>query len=77
VSSRTADQDGRVERLRADYKGAFDEWALQVSHLRKVKQSVPDSLGEKEAEERAEAAQIAYRDSRDRLAEDLTGRLLG
>ena len=62
-----------LERLRADYKGAFDEWALQVSHLQTVNQSVSDSLGAKEAEGQVETAEIAYRDSRGRLAEDMTG----
>ena len=57
------------ERLRKDYKGAFDEWALQVSRLQAISGSAPD--GVKEAEARTAAAEVAYRDSRDRLTEDM------
>ena len=60
-----------IERLRADYKGAFDEWALQVSRRHKVSETTPDSLIMKEAEERVEVAQIAYRETRNRLAEKM------
>ncbi len=40
-------------------------WANQV----KVSETTPDSLIMKEAEERVEVAQIAYRETRNRLAE--------
>lgn len=60
------EKEMNIERLRADYKGAFDEWALQVNRRRQV----IDTDGEvaKEAEERVEVAQSAYRETRDRLA---------
>ena len=67
MSSGTTEEDTRSERLRKDYKGAFGRWALQVSRL----QAAPDGSDVKEAEERAAAAEIAYRDSRDRLTDDM------
>ncbi|HYV62143.1 MAG TPA: hypothetical protein VE958_05685 [Bryobacteraceae bacterium] len=59
------------ERLRKDYKGAFEEWALQVSRLQAITGSAPDGGGVKEAEERAAAAEVIYRDSRDRMTDDM------
>ena len=55
------------EKLRKDYKGAFDEWALQMSRL----QAAVEGSDLKETQERAAAAEVAYRDSRDRLTEDM------
>jgi len=55
------------EKLRKDYKGAFDEWALQMSRLR----AALEGSDTKEAQARAAAAEVAYRDSRDRLTEDM------
>jgi hypothetical protein len=68
VSSAKTEEDTHSERLRKDYKGAFDEWALQISRLQAITSDGPDV---KEAEERAAAAEIAYRDSRDRLTDDM------
>lgn len=63
-----------LERLREDYKDAFDEWATEVNHLQTVSESVPDGGAVvKEAEGRVEAAHKTYQDSRDRLAEDMAG----
>jgi hypothetical protein len=59
------------ERLRAEYKGAFDEWALEVGRLQAVS-NAPDSSVMQQAEERVAAAETAYRSSRDRLTEHLT-----
>ena len=70
MSSRTTEENTHSERLRKDYKGAFDEWALQVSRLQAISGSAPDG-GVKEAEERAAAAEIVYRDSRDRMTDDM------
>jgi hypothetical protein len=55
------------EKLRKDYRGAFDEWALQMSRL----QAAVEGSDVKETQERAAAAEVAYRDSRDRLTEDM------
>ena len=55
-------------RLRKDYKGAFDEWALQVSLLQAT---TAEGGGTEEAHERAAAAEAAYRDSRDRMTDDM------
>jgi hypothetical protein len=71
VSCRTAIKHGYTERLRADYQGAFDEWALQVSSLQAIASSASDGFVMKEAEARVAAAEIAYRDTRDRLIDDL------
>ena len=70
MSSRTTQENTHSERLRKDYKGAFDEWALQVSRLQAISGSAPDG-GVQEAEERAAAAEIVYRDSRGRLTADM------
>ena len=69
VSSVTSEEDMHSERLRKDYKGAFDEWALQMSRLQAIDGSSSDGM--KEAQERATAAEIAYRDSRDRLTDNM------
>ncbi|MCU1337023.1 MAG: hypothetical protein JWO19_2604 [Bryobacterales bacterium] len=68
MSSGKIEENTHSERLRKDYKGAFDEWALQISRLQAI---TSDSTDMKEAEERAAAAEIAYRDSRDRLTDDM------
>jgi hypothetical protein len=60
-----------LDRLRADYKEAFDEWALQITRLQTLSQSDPQGLVTKEAEHRVAAAENAYRDSRDRLTDDM------
>jgi len=46
---------------------------LQVSRLQAVTGvAVPGSFVRKEAEERAAAAEIAYRDTRDRMTDDMS-----
>ena len=69
MSSENSEVNTHSERLRKDYKGAFDEWALQVSRLQTIAGSTSENT--KEAEDRAAAAEIAYRDSRDRLTDDM------
>ena len=73
MSSGITDENAHSEQLRRDYKGAFEEWALEVSRLQAI--AGPDSGSGSEdlheAKKRAEAAEIAYRDSRDRLTEDM------
>jgi hypothetical protein len=73
VTSGTTEESTHSEKLRKDYQGAFDEWALQVSRL----QAAPRGADVKEAEERAAAAEVAYRDSRDRLTDDMGWTLPG
>jgi hypothetical protein len=60
----------QLESLRAEYDAAFEEWALQVRHLRAIDGSAPSSLV-KETEARVAAAELAYRLSRDRLMESV------
>jgi hypothetical protein len=73
VSSGISEVNTRSERLRKDYKGAFDEWALQVSRLQAIAGPASEATSDdmKEAEDLAAAAEIAYRDSRDRLMDDM------
>lgn len=58
----------QTERLRMDYQGAFDEWALQVSSLQTISSS---ASGMREAEARVAAAETVYRNTRDRLTDDM------
>ena len=69
MSSKTADQDAPLESLRADYRRAFEEWALQVGHLQTISQSDPNGLVIEDAKERVAATEMAYRGTRNRLAE--------
>jgi hypothetical protein len=73
VATRIVDNDLPLDRLREDYKGAFDEWAAEVNHLQTVSESAPGAAVVQEAEGRVEAAHRTYQDSRDRLAQDLSG----
>jgi hypothetical protein len=73
VATRIVDNDMPFDRLREEYKGAFDEWAAQVNHLQAVSESAPGAAVVQEAEGRVEAAHRTYQDSRDRLAQDLSG----
>ena len=57
--------------LRADYKEAFEDWAIQVNRLHAAIESESGESVIIAAEERAAAAEIAYRDSRDRLTEEM------
>jgi hypothetical protein len=67
VTAETTKDNTHSEKLRRDYKGAFDEWALQMSRL----QAAVEGSDMKETQERAAVAEVAYRDSRDRLTEDM------
>jgi hypothetical protein len=57
--------------LRAHYNDAFQTWAIQVNHLHAVIESSPARDVVHKAEEQAAAAEVAYRESRDRLVEEL------
>jgi hypothetical protein len=72
VDTNIAEHDIPLDRLKEDYKGAFEEWAAQVNHLQTVSESAPEGgLVVKEAECKVEAAHRSYQDSRDRLAEEI------
>jgi hypothetical protein len=71
VSSRTTDQDPKNQRLREEYRGAFNEWALQVSRLQRTEGTSPDRVIDEAAEGRAAAAELAYRQTRDRLTDGM------
>lgn len=60
----------KAECLRVHYREAFEQWALQVSRLQAAVESA-SPLGVSEAEERVTAAEFAYRDSRDRLTNEM------
>jgi hypothetical protein len=65
------EEEANSERLRADYQGAFEEWALQVSRLHAITGSPGGSFVQQEAEERVAAAETAYHDTRNRLTDDM------
>ena len=72
MTTRPEDENVPLERLREDYKDAFEEWATEVNHLQTVSKCAPDDAPVvQEAEGRVEAAHKTYRDSRDRLADDI------
>jgi hypothetical protein len=72
VTTRPEDENVPLERLREDYKDAFEEWATEVNHLQTVSKCAPDDAPVvQEAEGRVEAAHKTYQDSRDRLADDI------
>jgi hypothetical protein len=73
VRCRTTQENAHLERLRADYKEAFEEWALQVSRLQAITSPPSGRFVIKGAEARVAAAEVAYRDSRDRLTDDMVG----
>jgi hypothetical protein len=62
----------RTDRLWLAYKEAFGQWALRVRRLQAADSvaGAPDML---QATEQATAAEAAYRDSRDRLMDELAG----
>jgi len=60
-----------TDRLRGLYDNAFREWAFAMSRLQEALQTGSQGLAVLEAERRSEAAEAAYRESRDRLAEAL------
>jgi hypothetical protein len=71
VNSTTTDQDPNNERLREEYRGAFNEWALQVSRLQQTEGTSPDRVIDDAAEGRAAEAETAYRRTRDRLTDEM------
>jgi hypothetical protein len=68
MSSKTADQEADLQRVKSEYKAAFGEWAAQVGLLQTMSESAPDSPVIEEARARADAAEAVYRETRDELA---------
>jgi len=66
-----SDKTKQTEGLRRLYDNAFREWALETSRFEEARRLDPRNVGVLEAERRSEAAEIAYRAARDRLAEAL------
>ena len=52
-----------IDGLRAEYENAFDEWTVQVGEFQRS--------GSSSSRVSVDAAEAAYRKSRDRLAESL------
>ena len=61
----------KTDCLRAHYREAFEDWALQVNRLHAAIESQHGDIVLRVAEERAAAAEVAYRESRDRLTEEM------
>ena len=71
MSTRATEERTTREDLRAENRGAFDEWALQMSHLQEAA-GAQESGGEtRGAGQRAALAETVYRSHRDRLMEHL------
>src|SRR2546427_12826794 len=64
-----ATHDPESDHLRAEYDHAFHEWAAEVSRRQEIGEI---SEGAEEADTRVAAAEILYRDSRDRLTEGMS-----
>lgn len=57
----------KTEKLRGEYRNAFDRWALNVSQS----QVVDGSEAEQSLHHSSDASEVAYRESRDRLTESM------
>jgi hypothetical protein len=68
MSSKTADLQTNLGQVASEYKSAFREWAEQVGLLQSLSESQPDSWVIDEARARADAAEAAYRETRNHLA---------
>ena len=71
MSCETLEEKLQLEHLRAEYNGAFAEWAFAVKSLLVLEASADEMLAVNAARERVAAAEDAYRLSRDRLAQGL------
>jgi hypothetical protein len=58
-------------RLWRDYRAAFKDWASQAKRLKCLVTSTATGVVVKEAEDQVKAAELLYRDSRNRLADDI------
>ena len=68
MSCETLEEKLQLEQLRAEYNGAFAEWAFAVKRLLVLEAAADEILAVNAARERVAAAEDAYRLSRDRLA---------
>lgn len=75
MNCRTNEKSGRIKRLKADYRGAFGAWALQVSRLQEISGSADGHFVTREAEDRVAAAEVAYRKTRDLLTEGMSKKI--
>jgi hypothetical protein len=58
-------------RLWRDYRAAFKDWALQVKRLKCLTTSTATRVVVKEAEDQVKAAELLYRDTRNRLTDNI------
>jgi hypothetical protein len=68
MRSKIADQQTNLGQVASEYKAAFREWAEQVGLLQSLTESQPDSWAIDEVRARADAAEAAYRETRNHLA---------
>lgn len=61
----------KTDCLRVNYEDAFKDWVLQVNRLHAVVESSQNGPVVNEAEEQAAAAEVSYRESRDRLTDEM------
>ena len=61
-----------MEHLHGRYKDAFDAWAIEVRLLNQAREIASDGPGVSEGEYRSQAANAAYRETRDELAQELS-----
>jgi hypothetical protein len=66
-----ASSTANSSRLWRDYRAAFKDWALQVKRLKSVNTSSAAGVVVKEAEDQVNAAELLYRDTRNRLTDDI------
>ena len=64
-----ASSTANSSRLWRDYRAAFKDWALQVERLKCI--SPATGVVVKEAQDQVKAAELLYRDTRDRLTDDI------
>ena len=57
-----------------DYRAAFKGWALQVKRLKYLSSSSANGVVVKDAEDQVKAAELLYRDTRNRLTDDINHR---
>jgi hypothetical protein len=62
------DRNENLRRVKADYQIAFGEWAARVGRLRTTNDGELDA-----ARAQAEAAEAVYRETRDELADAVSG----
>lgn len=69
--SSTSDKKDTPTGLRAEYNGAFHEWAFEVNRLHRINQDAADSSVIEQAQDRVAEAEISYREVRDRLTDEI------